>query len=260
MSLNNSALFDSAVAGIAASNGAWLTAPSPTAYGSEANAAVAIATEIDLAIAPITPAVSESQRSLMLSITKSVMAGRSPESTAPSDYASIAQAIAGIFTEFNLKLQNTDSVGIANFIQTLSNLVNVSLSAPPEIGDVLTASETNTAVWHKPNAPFPHLTSEYLDLLFDLTDESTMVLTSLTGGNSVPGSWTLSGFTAVNSKTNGNGLPIASELTETGTSARSATWSVSNNIGSGTVRCEILVLTWRTISESEILRRCQLRK
>ena len=109
MPINNTALFDAAFAAIANSNEAWLVNPSAADYLPVANVATVIATEIDSQIPNIVLGVTISQRLLMNSSVKNVMAGRNPTDILPSSYASIASAIAGLFNEFSTKLQNTES-------------------------------------------------------------------------------------------------------------------------------------------------------
>lgn len=187
MTLNNPPLFDAAIAGIAASNGAWLTDPIAADYSGSANAAAAIASEIDTSIPPITPSISISQRELMQSIAKSVMTGRTPQSTSPNDYASIAQAIGGIFTEYSLKLQNTDtgsgeafsytaigggSDDMPSVTQHLAN-VPVELTAPSQI---VFSTPPNGSGTYAPTNSTPNLfgndrltTAPGTNLLFKMT-------------------------------------------------------------------------------------------
>jgi hypothetical protein len=126
---------------------------------------------------------------------------------------------------------------VADALRTSPGAVDGSASAPPEPGQVPVAIDATHFEWRDPAEPFPHLTSEYLDLLFDFTDLDSMVLTSLTGGNSVPGTWSLIGLTAVNGLTGPDGLPNATAFTEVGTAARYAYLQVANNIGPGSVQC-----------------------
>jgi len=109
MPINNTALFDAAFAAVANSNEAWLSDPNAVDYLPVANVAVAIATEIDSQIPVITLGATISQRLLMNSTVKNVMAGRNPTAILPSAYASIASAIAGLFNEFSTKLQSSES-------------------------------------------------------------------------------------------------------------------------------------------------------
>jgi hypothetical protein len=141
MPLNNSALYDSVVSAIAASNGAWLTDPISGDYGPQANAAVAIALEVDSLIAPILTGATLSQRVLLDSIVKSVMAGRSPTSTLPFDYLRIGQAIAAAFIEFSTRLQNTDT-GIPGPPLATTAPVNVTKSTA-QIGSLGTSAHAD---------------------------------------------------------------------------------------------------------------------
>jgi hypothetical protein len=120
---NNTALFDAALATIADSNGAWITSPATGAYVAQANAAVAVATEIDAAIPTVIGGATISQRNLLVAITKSVMEGRSPTNTSPTVYAAIAAAIGGMFGEYKTRLLNNDVGGGGS--GTLVNLSNV---------------------------------------------------------------------------------------------------------------------------------------
>jgi hypothetical protein len=109
MAIHNKPLYDSVLAAIAASNGAWLFDSTSADYSGQANVAVAIATEVDALISAIPSGATLSQRTLLESIVKSVMAGRSPRSTNAANYLSIAQAIVAIFTQFATKLQDTST-------------------------------------------------------------------------------------------------------------------------------------------------------
>jgi hypothetical protein len=111
MPINNTALFDAALATIADSNGAWITYQTTSRYVAQANAAVAVATEIDAAIPAVPGGATISQRNLLVAITKSVMEGRSPTNTSPSTYAAIAASIAAMFAEYKTRLLNTDVSG-----------------------------------------------------------------------------------------------------------------------------------------------------
>jgi hypothetical protein len=112
MTLNNAAIYDSVLAGVAASNGAWLSDSTPNDYQSERTAAEALATEVDSAISTILSGVTLSQRQLVESIVKGVMTGRTPQSVSPTDYSKIANGIAAVFTEFNggLTDNNPDNI------------------------------------------------------------------------------------------------------------------------------------------------------
>jgi hypothetical protein len=107
MPIHNKPLYDSTLSAIAAVNGAWLTDPTSADYSSQANVAVAIATEVDALIPIIPTGATLSQRTLLESIVKSVMVGRSPTSLVATDYLTVAQAIAAIFAQFSTKLQDT---------------------------------------------------------------------------------------------------------------------------------------------------------
>lgn len=109
MTLNNPGLYDAVIAGIALSNGAWASETNPSDYAPEANAAVAIATEVDAGIAPIVGGSTISQRNSLQSITKATMTGRTPTSLMPSDYSSIASGIIAVFTEFSTKFQDVST-------------------------------------------------------------------------------------------------------------------------------------------------------
>jgi hypothetical protein len=132
MTINNTALYDAALATIADSNGAWLTSPATGSYASQANAAVAVATEIDAAI----PAVPGGA-----TITKAIMTGRSPTNTTPSTYASIAAAIGDIFAEYKTRLLNNDvGGGGGGTLQNLSNVIFVDgttiITTPNQTGNI----------------------------------------------------------------------------------------------------------------------------
>jgi hypothetical protein len=115
MSINNTPLYDAVIAAIGASNQAWLTDPVPGNYLTQANVAVAVASEVDSLISPIDGGGSISQRLLMESIVKSVMAGRFPTSIDPNQYSDVAHAIAAAFNSYSTKIENdvTGSSGMA---------------------------------------------------------------------------------------------------------------------------------------------------
>jgi hypothetical protein len=148
--MNNSAIFDSVLAGIAASNGAWLKSAIASDYNPEFSAAVAIATQVDAVIPTILTGVTISQRDLMANIAKAVMGGRSPRDTTPAQYSSIAQGMAALFTEFSGGLLDPDT-GIPTVVTTIPN---DSLSPTDGISTVIAgdvANETDLATWLPPN-------------------------------------------------------------------------------------------------------------
>lgn len=146
---NNTALFDAALATIADSNGAWITSPAQAPYVGQANAAVAVATEIDAAIPVVVTGATISQRNLLVAITKSVMEGRSPTNTTPATYAAIAAAIAGMFAEYKTRLLNNDVGGGAGTLLNLSTVLFVdngtTAPAPSQNGNIESPFATITA-------------------------------------------------------------------------------------------------------------------
>lgn len=122
MPLNNTGLYDAVIAGIALSNGAWASETNASDYAPEANAAVAIATEVDAGIPTIVGGATVSQRLVMQTVTKGCMTGRVAISMQPADYSAIATGIIAVYTEFVTKLQ--DSSGGPSF-QNLSNVIFV---------------------------------------------------------------------------------------------------------------------------------------
>ena len=139
MPLNNTGLYDAVIAGIALSNGAWASETNASDYAPEANAAVAIATEVDAGIPTIVGGATVSQRLVMQAVTKGCMTGRVAISLQPTDYSTIAQGIIAVYTEFATKLQ--DSSGGPAF-QNLSNVIFVdgTTVVPPgsETGNIET--------------------------------------------------------------------------------------------------------------------------
>jgi len=122
MTINNTALYDAVIAGIALSNGAWASETNASDYAPEANAAVAIATEVDAGIPTIAGGATVSQRLVMQTVTKGCMTGRVAVSMQPADYSAVATGIIAVYTEFVTKLQ--DSSGGPSF-QNLSNVIFV---------------------------------------------------------------------------------------------------------------------------------------
>jgi Putative Ig domain len=100
MTINNPGIYDSVLAGVAASGGAWINDTNPLRYASDLKAAKIIASEVDQAIPTIVGGPTPSQRQLVESITKSVMTGRAASSTNPSDYTFLAKAVAAEYNEF----------------------------------------------------------------------------------------------------------------------------------------------------------------
>ena len=119
MSFNNTGLYDAVIAGIALSNGAWASETNASDYAPEANAAVAIATEVDAGIPTIAGGATVSQRLVMQTVTKGCMTGRVAVSLQPADYSAVATGIIAVYTEFVTKLQDTGSE------ETFVNLSNV---------------------------------------------------------------------------------------------------------------------------------------
>lgn len=109
MTINNPELFDAVIAGIAISSGAWLSDVKSSDYAAEANAAVAIASEVDAGILPIAGGITLSQRSVMEGITRNCMSGRAAISVQPSDYSMISQGIIAVFTQFITRTMSSDS-------------------------------------------------------------------------------------------------------------------------------------------------------
>jgi len=121
MTINNPEIYDSVLAGVAASNGAWINDVNPIRYASDLNAAKIIAREVDQAIPTIVNGPTLSQRQLVESITKSVMTGRAASSTNPSDYTLLAESIAAQFSEFSSGLQNSPNTNYIIFTPTGTN-------------------------------------------------------------------------------------------------------------------------------------------
>jgi hypothetical protein len=159
MSINNTALFDAALATIADSNGAWITSPATGSYVAQANAAVAVATEIDAAIPAIVGGATISQRNLLVAITKSVMEGRSPTNTSPTTYAAIATAIGGMFGEYKTRLLNNDVGGGEGGggipAPDTSHIIFVSPAVPNGFG----SDSTGDGTMSKPYATIAHAQS-----------------------------------------------------------------------------------------------------
>jgi hypothetical protein len=124
MPINNTPLYDAVIAGVAASNQAWLTDPIPADYLVQANIAAAIATRVDALIPLVPTGATVSQRIVLESITKAVMSGRFPSSIVPADYTNIAQSIAAMYIEMCTKLLS-GSTGSGN-----AALLYATLAAP----------------------------------------------------------------------------------------------------------------------------------
>jgi len=122
MTFNNTGLYDAIIAGIALSNGAWASETNASDYAPEANAAVAIATEVDAGIPTIAGGATVSQRLVMQTVTKGCMTGRVAISMQPGDYSAVAAGIIAVYTEFVTQLQDTSTGGA---FQNLSNVMFV---------------------------------------------------------------------------------------------------------------------------------------
>lgn len=107
--MNNPPLYDAVITGVAASSQGWITNSNPSSYQEEAQAAAALANEVDSLIPTIPTGATISQRELLTSIIKSVLAGRYPTNTTPIEYNGIAKAVTALFTEFNIELQDTST-------------------------------------------------------------------------------------------------------------------------------------------------------
>jgi hypothetical protein len=104
MALNNPGLYNAALAGAAtAFCSRWILGASNSAQVNAANAAIALATEIDSKIP--TAIISIANQSLMESIVSAIVGNRLPSSPTSSDYSSIAQAIADVYNVFNIGVQ-----------------------------------------------------------------------------------------------------------------------------------------------------------
>jgi hypothetical protein len=161
MPLNNTGLYDAVIAGIALSNGAWASETNASDYAPEANAAVAIATEVDAGISPIVGGATVSQRMVMQTVTKGCMSGRVAISMQPTDYSAVAAGIIAVYTEFVTKLQ--DGSG-GNVFQNLSNVIFVDgttvIPTLSETGNIespfallssaISAVPTEGAIWLTP--------------------------------------------------------------------------------------------------------------
>lgn len=71
---------------------------------------------------------------------------------------------------------------------------------------------------------------------YDFGIKETCELRAVSGGNPTVAGWTLVGLTASATAIDPQGLPLASALTESGTSVRTATFTASNTLGPGWVR------------------------
>jgi len=136
---NNTALFDSVLSAIGASNQSWLTVP----VVDESPIAIAIATEVDSLIAPIGGGATLSQRCLIESVTKGIIAGRTPSSLDPSSYSDISHAIAQVFNQFAPHLQNTSTGSAVGGLTSFNG--RVAPAAVPTAGDYGTDQVTNNS-------------------------------------------------------------------------------------------------------------------
>jgi len=82
--------------------------------------------------------------------------------------------------------------------------------------------------------------SSYTSTLFDFTQSQSVELMPLSGSNPIVGTWQLTGLTAINNIPDYNGVPQATALTESGTSARLA--SLAGTIPAGWVRVKFSYL------------------
>ncbi len=104
--VNNPALFNGAlVGGCGGAQERWITNPNAASYSTFADANAALATMVDSQIAAVPGGATVAQSQLMQSICQGVMAQRYLSGLAPADYAAISQAIAGLYTAVNAKLQ-----------------------------------------------------------------------------------------------------------------------------------------------------------
>jgi len=173
MPLNNTGLYDAVIAGIALSNGAWPSETNASDYAPEANAAAAIATEVDAGIPTIAGGATVSQRLVMQTVTKGCMTGRVAVSMQPTDYSAVAAGIIAVYTEFATQLQDT------NAEETFVNLSNVifvdgstiiptgretgNIEAPFALfSSAIVAVPTNGALWITP---------------YDYTSQGTLIVT-----------------------------------------------------------------------------------
>jgi hypothetical protein len=132
--LNNPCLYDAVICNVANSNNSFIVDPTSADYLAQANAAVALATEIDSVIAPIDSGPNGSQIMLIGSIVRAVMSGRTITSINPSEYSSIANGVAALFAEMNTKLNGTPNIlasahvhddGLGPVIQRSYNVADV---------------------------------------------------------------------------------------------------------------------------------------
>jgi hypothetical protein len=126
--MNNPALYDAVIAGVAGSNNSWLQSTNPGDYTIFLNGADALATEIDAAIPSIVGGVTTSQCSLLTNIVGNVFAGRSVIDINSTDYAAIASSIASFFAVMNTALQTSVTAG-GSFFQWKGALEDVDLAA-----------------------------------------------------------------------------------------------------------------------------------
>lgn len=121
--MNNPALYNAAVtAASGISQPAILTDPIAADYLSYSNLIAAIATAIDAAIPAITGGPSQAQCDLLKGIVTGVFLGRYPVNAA--SYVTVANGIAALFTEMNLKI---DTSGAA-----VPNTATQTIAAPVE--------------------------------------------------------------------------------------------------------------------------------
>lgn len=161
MALNNPGLYDAVIAAIALSNGAWASETNASDYAPEANAAVAIATEVDAGVPTIAGGATISQRLVMQMVTKGCMTGRVAVSMQPADYSTVAAGIIAVYTEFVTQLQDNN---VESTFQNLSNVIFVDgstvIPTNVETGNIeapfallstaITALPTGGALWLTP--------------------------------------------------------------------------------------------------------------
>jgi hypothetical protein len=152
MPINNTPIYDSVLAGIAASNGAWLEGTDPAKFDAERDAAVVIAGLVDAQIPTVVNGVTISQRDLMAAIMKGVMVGRSPVSTNPTSYNTLADSIATLFTLFSSELKSNTTGGSAPIT---ADEVSWMLGVTPTLGEAFLYAPINLSSYLTPGSADP---------------------------------------------------------------------------------------------------------
>lgn len=178
----NPNFYDAIVAGISSSQDHWANGSLTSSY------VTYIADVIYGSISPSTSTNLEAESGLLQSIVSGIFATNHIIPSELADYSSIATAVNDLFQQLRTSLDPLGSAGIASALQTTSTPVDVAAAAPPEAGQVLTATSATEATWQDAATGTTFVT---LAVDINLTTTGNNVIDTRPASPPGPGRWKL---------------------------------------------------------------------